>query len=1621
MGDDPGEIHSASARRRELNPRNYRIDPEDRLGDGSLKQKFRDNIAAIRLVKQLQLDERSATDDEKRLLVKYVGWGGIPQVFASPPPAEWKSEGEELKAALAPDEYDAARATTLNAHYTSAIVISAIYDALDRMGFDGGHVLEPALGIGHFFGLMPEKITARSHLTGIEIDPVTAAVAQQLYPDADIRAQGYESAVLPNESFDLAISNVPFGDYKLHDPQFNDRNFLVHDYFFAKTVEHVRSGGLIAFITSKGTLDKVNSGLREYLADKVDFVSAIRLPNTAFKKNSNTEVTADIVFLRRLADGEKASGPAWLDLAEHVNADGVTFQINEYFAAHPQMMLGRMAHAGTMYRSNESALVPDDRDLASALAEAVAALPQGIYRRAEQEAQQLQSAPILVAPDDAKENAFTIVEGTIAIRTGGTLTPIANLPEETARRIRGMIKVREAIREVLRTQLTDSTEDAIVGARRQLNSVYDHFVSRFGAINDSPNRRAFRGDPDLPLLCSLEDYDNDTKRASKAAIFRERTIQRSQRRQIAESPHDALVLSLNEMGRVHLPHMGALLSRTPDEFLPELKGLIYRNPETRQWETEDQYLSGDVRTKLKTVCAATATDATYAENVTALEAVQPEDLTASDIDARLGAVWIPARDVEEFARSLLRNDGVTVSHAATLGTWFVRGDFNARGTVANTTEWGTMRYSALELIQDALNLKTPTVYDRQKDSVVINAQETEGARDKLEKIKERFKAWIWEDDERRERLCRKYNDEFNSIRLRVFKGSHLTLPSSSQQITLHAHQKNAVWRIVQSDNTLLAHVVGAGKTYTMVAAGIELKRLGLATKPMFVVPNHMLGQFSSELLTLYPTANILVAGKDDFEASRRARLFSRIATGNWDAVIVTHASFEKIPVSMKTRRDFIARQIDEIETAIREERGDRGTRLVKELERVKKRLTAKLEALSADQKKDNTLTFEELGIDRLFIDEAHKFKNLFYVTKMTRVAGLPQTASARAFDLFLKVQHIQARNKGGGVVFATGTPISNTMAEMFTMQRYLQMETLRRISLQHFDSWAGTFGETVTSMELSHDGSGYRLQSRFARFVNVPELMQQFRQVADVQTAEMLKLPVPKLDQGRPVTISAPSSPELKRYVDELVKRTEKIKSGRVDPRDDNMLKVTTDGRKAALDLRLVLPHVRDNPDSKTNLAVEKVFEIWRDSTPQRGAQLVFCDLSTPTPVAGWFSVYQDVWAKLVERGIPEREIAFAQHFNDDASKAALFKSAREGKVRILLGSTLKMGEGTNVQTRLVALHHLDAPWRPADIEQREGRIVRQGNQNEYVKIFRYVTEGSFDAYMWQTLETKCRFIAQVMTGDATVRRAEDVDSAALTYAEVKAIASGNPLVIEKATIDAEVMRLTRLKKQHAESLYQMRYRIRRLNDNAGLLERELANIREDLRTRTSTRGDNFAMTVKNETFTDRVKAGRALVFLAAALKPFESTKAVGNIAGFPISAERFDERATLLIQGKHAYRANVSDSPTGTIASLEHALESMEDRLRERETDLVQSRRQCADLAKQLDQPVEHEEKLATATKRQQEIITALDITKNQASPKIDESISEVSAESRSEAVTAGSIHTSIHARQARVVAKLT
>ncbi|MBL9171731.1 MAG: hypothetical protein JNN07_28635, partial [Verrucomicrobiales bacterium] len=1462
MGDGAGEIHPAPAQRdlavghqfprREEPPKNlhsYRITEADRFGDGGPKQKFQQNLAAIRTLRTLDAEQRSATDEEKAVMVKYVGWGALPQVF-DPDNTDWHKEQTKLSEFLSDEEHCSARATTLNAHYTAPTIIGAMYQAAERFGFQGGRVLEPACGIGHFVGLMPEDMLRRSSVTGIEIDPLTARIARALYPDSDIRPLPFEQTLLANGYYDLAISNVPFGDYPVHDPKWNNYKLLIHDYFFAASLDRVRPDGLVMFITSRGTMDKLDSTLRELLSQRTELLGAIRLPNDAFKKNAGTEVTTDIVMLRKLRVGEAPTGPAWKATADYTNDLGEAFTINEYFAARPEMMLGRLRLAGRMYRDNEPTLESDGRDLAEALRQAVERLPQNIYQARGQQVAEPSLEQIIPAPYYIKPNAYCLHDGMVCVREETVLRPLNDLPAETRSRIRGLIPVRDAVRDCLRAQLDGSGEERVIETRQQLNLAYDRFTGRFGPINARANQRAFDGDPDLPLLMSLEHYNDETKVATKASIFRERTIQHRQPIETAANAKEALLVTLNERGRVDLDHMAGLLARPAEDFLHDLKGLVFLNPQTSQWETDDQYLSGNVREKLAVADAAAVNDSAFAVNVEALKSVQPADLNATEIDVRLGASWLPQDDVKRFVHELLGvSTGVDVGHVHALGTWYVKGDWEVKAATANTTDWGTDRCSCLDLIEDALNLKTPTVYDLdEKKNPVVNAQGTEAAREKQERIKERFKEWIWADDSRRERLCRLYNDTFNHTRLRTFNGEHLTLPGASQAITLQSHQKAGVWRVLQTPNTLLAHVVGAGKTFTMVSAAMELKRLGLARKPLFAVPNHMLGQFSTELLTLYPGANILVAGKEDFEAANRKKLFSRIATGNWDAIIVTHSGFERIPLSHNTQKRFFEEQLHELEMVKRQHVDSSNRRLVKELEKSKKRLEARLQGLAAEHKKDNMLTFEELGVDRLFVDEAHYFKNLFYVSKMTRIAGLPQTASERAFDMFLKVRHVQSLNGGGGVVFATGTPIANSMAEMFTMQRYLQPDELKKHNLHHFDSWAATFGEPVTAMELSPDGAGYRLNTRFARFINVPELMQMFRQAADVQTAAMLNLPRPKLENEKPTIRNAPTTPELKEFVQSLAARAERLRTGRVDPRVDNMLRVTSEGRKAALDMRLVRPGSLDEPNGKVNLAVENVLRIWTETAEKRCSQLVFCDLSTPKDHG--FSIYRDMADKLQARGVPEREIAFIQDFDSDASKLALFKDVRSGKIRVLFGSTQKMGSGTNVQERLIALHHLDAPWRPADVEQREGRILRQGNKNPVVSVFRYVTEGSFDAYMWQTLETKAKFIAQVMTGDMTIRRVEDLDSSALTYAEVKAIASGNPLVIEKAQVDAELMRLTRLRSAHAEEQYRIRSNLRHLRDEAGTCSERLTNLRLDIAVREDTSGDHFRIELDGQVIT---------------------------------------------------------------------------------------------------------------------------------------------------------------------------
>ena len=1592
------------------NPRNHRITDADRIGVGSLKQKFKQNIAAIETLKRIEAEDREAVPEEKALLVRYAGWGGLPQVFSPNP--DWQEENERLSSLLTEEEFAAARESTLNAHYTSPDLIRAMYAAVERLSFRGGRILEPSCGLGHFIGLMPDGLHARSSLTGVELDSLTARIARKLYPDADIRHDAFEKTALADSFYDLAISNVPFGDYQPYDKRFNAYKFRIHDYFFAASLERIRPGGLVCFITSRGTLDKKNALLRRYAAKQADLVAAIRLPNTAFKENAHTEVTTDLVILRKRMPGESPFGPSWQESVPYTNLQDEKMVLNEYYVAHPDQMLGKMALEGRMYGRNEASLIDDGRDLKIALAEAVGRLPEGIYKGLKSQSTPSEPAAI-PAPDDVKPNAYALVDtdqGTrIAIRDGNELVMLDELPPDVSRRIRGMVRLRTVVRECLRAQVEDAPEVEILRTRDRLNLEYDQFHGRFGPISEMGNIRAFRGDPDLPLLLSLENFNEETRRAAKTAIFRERTIQPQKPAAAAATPKEALLISLNENGKVDLAHMAWLLKRPVEEFLPELQGVIFLDPQTDAWEPEDSYLSGNIREKLAVAEAAARTDPRYRQNVEALRAVQPEELKATEIDARLGSVWIPEADIERFLRELLKLDGedtVRVRHVSELGSWSLEADHRAKSSVGNTTEWGTNRYSAIDLIHDALNLRTPTVWDSvpdKKDVRVINVAATEAAREKQAQIKDRFIQWLWQDDERRERLVKQYNEEFNNIRVRTFDGNHLTLPGASPLITLRPHQKAAIWRILQTPNTLLAHVVGAGKTYTMVAAAMESKRLGLCQKPLFAVPNHMLGQFSSELLTLYPGANILVAGKDDFEAARRQQLFSRIATGNWDAVIVTHSGFERIPMSPEAQEELLKEQIDELEMAIfRQKAADNKSlrRIVKELEAAKKRLEVRLQTLAAEEKKDNTLFFEELGVDRLFVDEAHYFKNLFYVSKMMRVAGLPQTSSQRAFDMYLKVRHLQNRNGGGGVVFATGTPVTNTMAELFTMQRYLQRPDLERQGLQHFDSWAATFGEPVTAMELSPDGAGYRLNTRFARFVNVPELMQQFRQMADIQTAETLQLPVPKLREGKAEIVSAPATPELKSYVASLVKRAERLRNGRVDPSEDNMLKITGDGRKAALDLRLV-GWKRDHPENKLSLAARNIFGIWEETKEQRLTQLVFCDLSTPKPGLKEFSAYDDLKLKLMRLGIPAEEIAFIQEYDTDAAKSTLFKQVRSGQIRILMGSTAKMGTGTNVQKRLIALHHLDAPWRPADIEQREGRILRQGNDNPWVLIFRYVTEGSFDAYMWGVLETKARFIGQVMTKHSHVRRLEDLDAPALTYAEVKAIASGNPLVLEKAQIDAEVMRLTRLRSQHSEALFVTRNSLRRAFEEIPILQRRIADIETDIATKQETKGDAFSIEIEGRTYRDRADAGAVLNGMVKkhllTIKPVQ----IGSFAGFRLAIwpERTQE---VRIEGKLSYWANVSDSSLGTVSSLEYAVRSLPESAAGLRKRLIETQRRIEELQPHIDKPFPHEEKLQTLMSRQQEIINALDLSKNQASatlsaeetvPSIEEEIAPENA----------------------------
>jgi N12 class adenine-specific DNA methylase len=1518
-----------------------------------------------------------------------VGWGALANsIFGHYIAPEWKTTADSVRQLLTSDEYESARASTPNAHFTSPEVIAAMWSGLHHLGVGkGAQVLEPAMGVGNFLGLMPESMKG-GHRTGVELDSITARIAKKLYPDSTIFAKGFEETPLPDNYFDAVVGNVPFGDYAVHDPSMKHQlTRAIHDYFFAKSLEKVRPGGVMALITSRYTMDKENDSIRRHLAEHADLLGAIRLPNTAFKGNAGTDVTTDILFLRKRAPGARSSGEPWQKLEQIDTSEGPIW-VNEYFAHHPEMMLGKMKLEGTMYRGAEPTL--QGQLTTALLAQAVSALPKGAYVPRDEQ----RGPPAAVLDAEAftgiKDGAYAEQGGAIVIRDGNRFEQ-TGLTGSAAARIRGMLAVRDAVRLVFKTQLEDAPEERIVEARKLLGSIYDSFVARYGPLSCRENLRAFAGDPDQPLLLSLENYDAEAKRATKTAIFERRTLEKYRPKDHVDTAAEALAISLNETGAISWKRMEALTGHAPRQLQRELDALVYCNPEG-QWETADRYLSGNVRAKLKIAEAAASIDPAYQRNVEALTAVQPADLLPGDISARLGSSWIPPSDIRDFIAETLDVPAraVTVGHSGAIATWALTIDSYAKSSVSNTTTHGTPRAIATDLIEDALNGRTPTIYDQiDKDTRVVNQQETLAAREAQQKLKSSFSEWVWQDEARAERLARYYNDTFNNLRLRTYDGSHLTFPGMNRSMLrrndLDKHQKDAVWRILQNDNTLLAHCVGAGKTAVMTAAAMEMKRLGLATKPMIVVPNHLVEQWGAAFLALYPQAHIFVAGKDAFAAGNRQKAMSRIATGNYDAVIVSHKSFELLPVSDETFTRFVDRQKDQLEDAIREAKAEKGDnrRIVKELEKAKKRLETKLKERADRERKDDAVTFEQLGIDRVFVDEADLFKNLGFVSKMNRIAGLPNTESNRALDMYMKTRYLAER--GGGTVFATGTPVSNTMAEMYTLQRYLAPLELEAAGVEHFDAWAANFGEAVTALELAPDGSGYRMHTRFAKFVNLPELLSMFRSFADVQTADMLHLPRPEIDGGKPHITAAPASPELKEYVGTLVERAQKLKNGRVDPKSDNMLKITGDGRKAALDMRLINPFAEIHGDTKVNRAVENIYRTWEEGRDRRLTQLVFCDLSTPNPDK--FNVYDDIRDKLIAKGVCPKEIAYIHDAETDIQKKALFDSVNAGRIRILLGSTEKMGAGTNVQKRLKALHHLDAPWRPRDIEQREGRILRQGNENATVHIHRYVTEGSFDAYMWQCLETKARFINQVMNGSVTVRQAEDLEGGALTYAEIKAIASGNPAVMEKVKVDTEIRKIDQLRASHVNQQHNIRFQVRSLPEQIDRARKYHAAVCADMLTRDSHADEDFTMKVGNRVFSGkgaREEAGNALNAVVMSWRDDRTAQVRAGFKDFEIvsrGSAHEDREPDLFIRGNETYKASLNpDNPLGTVQSIEHVLRGLDRKAEDEQREVERQEKALADYRGQLGRPFEHEARLRELLAKQAQLNASLDLDKHDA-----------------------------------------
>ena len=1563
---------------------NFHIAPETEKSDGkgfAAKEKFRQNVEAIRTLEKIEGENRIATPEEQEILAKYVGWGGLADAFDETK-TNWASEYQELKSLLSAEEYDSARESTLNAHYTSPVIIKAIYDAMERMGFSKGNILEPAMGIGNFFGMLPEKMQ-ESRLYGVELDGITGRIARQLYPNADVKITGFEKTDYPNDFFDVAIGNVPFGQYKVADRAYDKHNFLIHDYFFAKALDKVRPGGVVAFVTSKGTMDKKSPEVRKYLAQRAELLGAIRLPNTAFKENAGTEVTSDILFLKkrdRVIDIE----PDWVHLCE--NEDGIA--MNQYFADHPEMIMGKMEMVSGQF-GMEATCTPDTTiSLSKQLEKAISHIEGSIDEVEFDELDDELAREAIPADPGVKNYSYTIVDERVYYRENSIMKPV-DVSETMEQRMKGMVQIRDCTQELIDYQLNEYPEDMIKSKQAELNELYDAFSKKYGLINSQTNKRAFNQDSSYCLLCSLEKLDDEGNFKGKADMFSKRTIKKAEVVTSVDTASEALAVSLGERARVDLAYMSELTGKSEEEVAKELARVIFQNPVTEKWETADEYLSGNVREKLATARVFAENRPEFAINVTALEGVQPKELDASEIEVRIGATWIEPKYIEDFMREtfetpdyLFDRNLVGVQYSDVTGQWNVKGKNADRGNSLVNMTYGTSRANAYRILEDSLNLRDTRIFDTieedGKEKRVLNKKETTLASQKQEAIREAFKDWVFRDPERRQTLCAKYNELFNSTRPREYDGSHLKFPGMTPDITLRPHQLNAVAHQLYGDNTLLAHCVGAGKTFEMIAAAMESKRLGLCQKSLFVVPNHLTEQWASDFLRLYPGANILAATKKDFEPANRKKFCSRIATGDYDAVIIGHTQFEKIPLSMERQAAMIERQITEIEMAIEAVKAEKGERYtIKQMEKTKKSLDARLSRLNDTSRKDNVVTFEQLGVDRLFVDESHNYKNLFLYTKMRNVAGIAQTEAQKSSDMFAKCQYMDELTGGKGIIFATGTPISNSMTELYTNMRYLQYSTLQKLGLGNFDSWAATFGETQTAIELAPEGTGYRAKTRFAKFFNLPELISLFKESADIQTPDMLKLPVPEAEYEN--VVLKPSEYQ-KEMVQSLADRAEAVRDRRVDATVDNMLKITNDGRKLALDQRLINDMLPDEDNSKSTTCVDKAFEIWEETKEQKSAQLIFCDLSTPKG-DGTFNVYEDICNKLKEKGVPPEEIAFIHDANTEKRKAELFAKVRSGQVRFLLGSTAKMGAGTNVQDRLIALHHLDVPWRPSDIEQQEGRILRQGNMNDKVKIFRYVTEGTFDSYSWQLIENKQKFIGQIMTSKSPVRSCEDIDEAALSYAEVKALATGNPYIKEKMDLDIQVSKLKLLKANHTSQRY-------RLEDNIAkhypmqitALKERLEGYRADIQTYAAHKPvdkDAFSMKIGNRTYTDKKEAGAALIDMCRSAKQPNMAVTIGEYQGFKMSVsfDSFFSKFTISLKGSLSHEVEIGADPLGNLQRLSNALEGMTGKMADVEQKLSNVEHQLETAKVEVTKPFAQEQELAEKLERLAELNALLNM----------------------------------------------